>query len=481
MPSASPAAEGFGDGMRELACDVAVIGAGTAGIAAFRAVVAAGAEAVLIERGPGGTTCARVGCMPSKLLIAAGAAAHDARGAGLFGVRVEGVAVEGQAVMARLRAERDRFVGGVFDALDEIGSDCRIMGHARFRDGRTLAVDDHTRIRFRAAVIATGSSPSVPKPLQGLGERVLTTDTLFEIPDLPASLAVLGAGPVGIEIAQAMARLGVAVSLFDNGPVLAGLTHPDLVRAAREIFAAEMDLHLETEVASAAAEGAGVRLSWTGPDGRPGEAVFDRVLAATGRPPNLHGLDLDRAGLRLGEEGMPEFDPRSLLCAGAPVLIAGDADALRPVLHEASRQGSIAGANAAALARGAALEAPEPWTSLAMVFTHPQTARIGASYDPDATETRVGGSDFCDQGRARVEGRNSGALRLWADRAGKLLGAEMIAPEAEHLAHILAYAIGEGLTARAVLDRPFYHPTVEEGMRDALTAVLPADAEAGAA
>ncbi|RZK92091.1 MAG: dihydrolipoyl dehydrogenase, partial [Methylobacterium sp.] len=178
--------------MTHQTCDVAVIGAGTAGIAAFRAAEAAGADAVLIERGPGGTTCARVGCMPSKLLVAAAAAAHDARRASLFGVAVSGVSVDGPAVMARVRAERDRFVAGVRDGLDAIPSAKRLAGEARFLDARTLALGDDRRVAFRAAVIATGSSPSIPKPLAPLGDAVLTTDTVFELPDLPASLAVIG-------------------------------------------------------------------------------------------------------------------------------------------------------------------------------------------------------------------------------------------------------------------------------------------------
>jgi dihydrolipoamide dehydrogenase len=151
--------------MRELSCDVAVIGAGTAGIAAHRAAREAGARAVLIEAGPGGTTCARVGCMPSKLLTVAGRAAHDARAAHRFGVRVPDVAVDGPAVLGHLRAERDRFVRHVFEGLDALPADERLDGQARFLDGETLAVADHTRIRFRAAVIATGSSPSLPNPL----------------------------------------------------------------------------------------------------------------------------------------------------------------------------------------------------------------------------------------------------------------------------------------------------------------------------
>lgn len=124
--------------MRELSYDVAVIGAGTAGIAAYRAA-AAGARPVLIERGSGGTTCARVGCMPSKLLIAAASAAHGARNADLFGVRVSGVTVDGPAVLGRLRAERDRFVESVVAGLDPLPEDARLAGHATFSDSRTAS------------------------------------------------------------------------------------------------------------------------------------------------------------------------------------------------------------------------------------------------------------------------------------------------------------------------------------------------------
>ena len=463
--------------MADRSCDVAIIGAGTAGIAAYRAAVADGAEAVLIERGPGGTTCARVGCMPSKLLIAAAEAAHAARLADLFGVRVGDVRVDGPAVMRRVRAERDRFVGAVRDSVDEIPEAHRIAGEARFRDARTLTVGG-TTVAFRAAVIATGSSPAVPKPLQGLGDRVLTTDTVFEIADLPRSLAVLGGGPVGIELAQAMARLGVAVTLIDASPTLAGLTHPDLVGAAAEIFADDMALLRETEIERAEADGAGVRVVWRGADGTSGEGRFDRILAAAGRPPNRSGLDLGAAGLDRDADGLPRFDPRSFACDGAPLIIAGDANAARPILHEASRQGTIAGRNAAARARGDELEAPEPWTPLAMVFTHPPTARVGAPYDRDARDRLVGEADFCDQGRARIEAANRGGARLWADPTGRLLGGEMIGPAVEHLAHILADAIATGRTAQEFLDRPVYHPTVEEGLQSAVAAIAKAASDA---
>ncbi|WP_132254569.1 dihydrolipoyl dehydrogenase [Methylobacterium segetis] len=458
--------------MREIACDVAVIGAGTAGIAAHAAARRAGARAVLVEAGPGGTTCARVGCMPSKLLIAAGKAVQGAREAGLFGLDVPEIRVDGRAVLHRLRSERDRFVALVRDGLDDLPEDARLSGRARFEDAGTLRVGEDTRLGFRAAIVATGSSPAIPEPLRDLGDRVLTTDTLFEIEDLPRSLAVVGGGPVGIEIAQAMARLGVEIDVFDAGAALAGLSHPDLVEAANAVFGAGMNLHLGTEIVEAAREGEGVRVAWTAKDGERHEGRFDRILAAAGRPPNLSGLGLDAAGLSLGEKGMPRFDPRTLLCEGGPVLITGDANGIRPILHEAARQGRIAGENAAALAAGRPLAAPEPWVNLAMVFTHPQAALVGAPYEADAAGARITGAmSFCDQGRARIEGENSGGLRIWADRGGRLLGGEMLGPGVEHLSQYLALAVQQGLSAAELRDRPFYHPTLEEGLETALAEI----------
>ncbi|KQP76474.1 pyridine nucleotide-disulfide oxidoreductase [Methylobacterium sp. Leaf111] len=462
--------------MRERSCDIAVIGAGTAGLAALRAARDRDADAVLIEAGPGGTTCARVGCMPSKLLITAANAAHAARHADVFGIDAGSVRVDGPRVMARVRRERDRFVAGVRAGVDELPAEIRIAGRARFTGPDTLAVDDHTALRFRAAIVATGSSPAVPEPLRDLGDRLLTSDTVFEIPDLPESLAVLGGGAVGLELAQAMARLGVAVTLFDPGTHLASLRDDGLAETARRLFGAEMTLRLGCRVTEGDRAPEGVRLTWTDAAGATGTGTFARVLAAAGRPPNVRHLGLEAAGLSLDEHGMPAFDARSLLCAGGPVFLAGDANADRPVLHEAARQGRIAGANAARLVASGrhAVEAPRRWTNLAMVFTEPQTASVGAPYDPaDATLVR-GSVDFGDQGRARIMAENAGALHLYADRSGTLRGAEMLGPACEHLAQFLALAIADGLTAEALLDRPIYHPTVEEGLKTALEAIVAA-------
>ncbi|NDU91866.1 MAG: FAD-dependent oxidoreductase, partial [Ferrovum sp.] len=154
--------------MIETSVENVVIGAGTAGLAAYRAIVATGKSALLIERGPYGTTCARVGCMPSKLLIAAAEAAHGVARWKTFGIHLKGqVQVDGRAVMQRVKRERDRFVGFVLDGVASIPDEHKIVGQARFVDQHTVEVDGEVRIHFERAVIATGSSPVIPPMLQG--------------------------------------------------------------------------------------------------------------------------------------------------------------------------------------------------------------------------------------------------------------------------------------------------------------------------
>src|SRR5205085_4327730 len=175
--------------------DVAVIGAGTAGLAAYRAARAAGARAIIIEGGPYGTTCARVGCMPSKRLIAAAEAAHAIGRAPDFGVHVDGaVRIDGRRVMDRVRRERDRFVGFVLQGVEAIPAADRIAGYARFVDRTTLQVENGPRIHTRSVVIATGSRPVVPAMLQSLGDRLIVNDDIFEWDTLPRSVAVFGPG-----------------------------------------------------------------------------------------------------------------------------------------------------------------------------------------------------------------------------------------------------------------------------------------------
>src|SRR5580698_3974425 len=196
--------------MADLTCDVAIIGAGTAGLAAERSARRSGAKTILIDEDFSGTTCTNVGCMPSKLLIAAGDAAHAVRSASVFGIRAT-PHIDGRAVFERLRAKRDDFIAGIIDSLAKLPADVKHKGHARFVDTTRLAIGEDVFVKANAIVIATGAKPLIPKFLDGLGARVLTNETLFELKELPRSLGVIGAGPLGLELAQALARLGVAV------------------------------------------------------------------------------------------------------------------------------------------------------------------------------------------------------------------------------------------------------------------------------
>ncbi|HCY64146.1 MAG TPA: dihydrolipoyl dehydrogenase [Oxalobacteraceae bacterium] len=470
--------------MKTVSTEIAIIGAGTAGMVAYRAATRTGAKRVmLIEGGVYGTTCARVGCMPSKLLIAAAEAMHHVQQAPQFGVMPASVQVDGRAVMARVRAERDRFVGFVLDDIDRIPAADRLHGYARFISPLCLQVDEHTRIHAERIVIATGSSPQVPDALKeleqepdngpdngtgnGLDKRLITSDAVFDWEDLPDSVAVIGAGAVGLEIGQALHRLGVRVSLFGRSGKLAQLSDPAVLAKAADYFANEIDLRLRTDIVGAAADGDGATLRTRGADGVERTDRYARVLAATGRRPNLERLGLEHAGLELDEAGVPKYDPRTMQCGSSPVFIAGDANTELPILHEATDQGRIAGNNAASYPDVHAHARYVPFT---VAFTDPQIVTVGQPYQA-LQENRcvIGEVSFENQGRSRVMLLQHGLLRVYADNhTGKLAGAEMFGPRAEHLGHLLAWACQQGMTLADMLAMPFYHPTIEEGLRTAL-------------
>lgn len=439
-------------------CDVAIIGAGTAGLTAESAARKAGARTLLIDPEFSGTTCATVGCMPSKLLIAAADAAHGVRAAATFGISAE-PSIDGPAVFARVRDLRDRFAQGVRDRIANLPEGTCLRSRARFTGPTALALDTGEAVEARAIVVATGARASIPKPYRDL-PNLLTNETVFELDDLPDSLGVIGAGPIGLELAQAFARLGVRVHLFDIGDRLAALQDPAVNVRLKALLAEEIDLHLDTE-AQAQLSGRGLSLTWDG-----GSAEVSHLLIAAGRPPALDDLDLERSGLALDGDGMPDVDPHTLRCGQSAIFLAGDVNGERPVLHEASAEGTIAGANAGAFPEVQAASRSVPFV---LTFTRPEVAEIGAiGRDGDL----VGEADYRDQGRARVEARNHGLLRLYAEPGtSRLTGATLCAPDGGHLAHLLAWAIGSGATASELLDRPFYHPTLEEGVSTALKAI----------
>lgn len=461
--------------MRKHDVDVAILGAGTAGMAAYREVTKQTSRVALIDGGPLGTTCARVGCMPSKLLIAAADAAHEARHTEKFGVSVGTVEIDGIAVMDRVRRERDRFVGFVNEAVDSFDQKHLIRQNARFIDDNTLELDDGSRLTARTIIIATGSRPIIPPAFEEAGDRLIINDDVFDWQDLPRSVAVFGAGVIGLELGQALSRLGVRVHLFGRSNSVGLLSDPDLVAYARAIFSSEIKAHFHAET-QISRDGDEVVVRWTDKSDRSdtGEERFDFLLAATGRRPNIDRIGIENTSLVLDDRGSPRHDRMSMRAdmkgdGLSSIFVTGDAAIELPLLHEAADEGRIAGENAS--------HYPNVYrrtrrTELGIVFSDPQIAIAGRNY----RELKKAGIDFAygevsfeDQGRARVIGKDKGLLRVYGEReSGVLLGAEMISPAAEHIGHLLAWTIESRLTVTEALQRPFYHPVLEEGLRTAL-------------
>ncbi|MDC0662350.1 dihydrolipoyl dehydrogenase [Marinobacter sp. SS21] len=450
--------------------DVAIIGAGTAGLGAYRAARKHTDRIALIEAGPHGTTCARVGCMPSKLLIAAADAAHDIDRAALFGVHADAPWVDGKAVLARVRAERDRFVGFVLASLADFADEHKVQGQARFVAPQRLVIDDRLELQAERIVIAAGSRPNVPAFLRGAEDRLLVNDDLFELEALPTSVAVFGPGVIGLELGQALNRLGVRVRMFGVGGAVGPIRDPAIRDYALATFNTEFPLDPDARVSAVARTGAGVAVTFTGAGGDEVTETFDYLLAATGRRSNVDTLDLQHGELPLDTGGVPKFDRFTLQCGDRPVFIAGDANNDLPLLHEAADEGRIAGDNAG---RYPDLRSGLRRVPLAVVFTDPQIATIGLTLEQVDVRCQgcygVGEVSFEDQGRSRVMGRNRGLLRVYGEQgSGLFLGAEMFAPAAEHMGHLLAWAVQMRMTVSEMLDMPFYHPVIEEGLRTVL-------------
>ena len=448
--------------------DVAVIGAGSAGLPAFRAARKYTENIVLIEGGTYGTTCARVGCMPSKLLIAAAEAAHSVEAASGFGVHASKPTINGEEVMGRVRRERDRFVSFVLKDVENIDEKHLIRKHATFLDDRTLQVGDST-IDAKTIVIATGSSPIVLPMFDEIGDRLIVNDDIFEWETLPESVAVFGSGVIGLELGQAMHRLGVRIRLFGRSGSIKPLSDMAIRDYAEKVFKSEFFLDTKANLLGLERVVNKVKIRFVDhEDGIEKAEKFDYVLVATGRSPNVKGLGLENTSLKLDSRGVPIFDPTTMQCGNSSVFIAGDANNILPLQHEAADEGYIAGDNAG---RFPEIKPGLRRSPLAIVFCDPQIAMVGQSWKEieGQKDVVVGKIFFEGQGRSRVILKNKGLMHIYADRnSGLFLGSEFIGPQAEHLAHLLSWAHQQKMTIPQMLQMPFYHPVIEEGLRTAL-------------
>lgn len=443
--------------------DVVIIGAGTAGLSARKIVSKFTQNYVVIDDGILGTTCARVGCMPSKAFIQVANDFHRSNSFQEIGIAgSEALKVDSEKVLSHTRKLRDRFVKSVLSGMEEWKDQHLIEKRARFINRNEIDLGD-SKISANKIIIATGSSPVVPKPWQEFTDLFIDTNSFFELSSLPRSVGVIGLGVIGIELGQALHRLGVEVIGISKGPAMAGLSDPKLIEYTSQKLGQEMNLDF-TGVQSLSRKD-GKLLIRT----HKREYLVEKALISVGRSPNVSNLGLENLSIELDAQGAPRFNKNSCQLHGTDnIFMAGDVDGSKAILHESADDGAIAGFNACQ----EEVQQFKRRTWLGITFSSPNIATVGKRYSDlinDKIEFEYGEVSFEGQGRSIVMLSEKGHLRVYADKKNnQILGAELFAPSGEHLAHLLAWVISQEMTVGEVLRLPFYHPSIEEGLRTAL-------------
>ncbi len=441
--------------------DLVAIGGGTAGLVASGGAALLGARAALIEWAYLGGDCLVTGCVPSKTLIACAKSAHTARRAGEFGVRTGTVEVDFSAVMERVRRVRaDVAHHDGADAMRTRGVDV-LFGTAKFTGPRTLDVDG-TEVRFRRAVICTGGRPDVPE-VPGLRENGLTSETVFNLTELPAKLIVVGGGPIGCELAQAFARLGSRVTVLQRGDRLLPKDDPNAGSVLAEVFQGEkIEVRFGATPTRVVRESSELSVEVRGPSGV--EVLrADQILVAVGRRPNVERLKLDAAGIAHDARGVTvDWRHRT---TNSRVYAAGDVCSPYQFTHAAYAQAEYACLNALLPFRLNARNRVMSWTT----FTDPEVAHAGMGWD--ALRELEGRIDTYTQplalnDRAQTEGDTRGFARVHCRRGtDRILAATVAAPHAGDIIPLFGTAITNGWRLRHFQKTIFPYPTWGEVVR----------------
>jgi pyruvate/2-oxoglutarate dehydrogenase complex dihydrolipoamide dehydrogenase (E3) component len=444
--------------------NLVVVGAGTAGLISAAGAAGLGAKVALVERHLMGGDCLNVGCVPSKALIAAARAAAAVRDAAEFGVRVpEGVRVDFGQVMERMRRLRAGLApNDSAERFRRLGVDV-FIGNGRFVDPHTLEVAGE-KLRFRKAVIATGARASAP-PIPGL-DRVEyhTNETLFSLTQLPQRLAVIGAGPIGCEMAQSFARFGSEVLLVEASHGILPREESDASELVLEslrkdgvtLLCCGKDLRLSQ------ADGGRVRLELESHT-RPCDEIVDALLVAVGRAPNVEGLGLEAAGVAFSKKGVQVND--RLQTTQPDIYAAGDVCSPYQFTHAADFMARNVIRNALFLGRAKASALTIPWCT----YTEPEIAHVGL-YPQQAAEQGVGLDSFtrelAEVDRAVLEGRTRGFVRVHVRKGSdRIAGATIVAPNAGEMISAISLAMTNGLGLQQIAATIHPYPTQAEALR----------------
>ncbi len=451
--------------MTDAPWDLVVIGGGTAGIVAAKTAARLGARVALVERSRTGGDCLWTGCVPSKALLAAAAAAAGARNATDLGVTVDGVSVDFAAVMKHVHGAMAAIEPADSPAALERAGATVISGSARFTGPRTVEVDGR-QIPFRRALLATGSSPTVPG-VPGLREAApLTSDTVWDLTELPRRLVVLGGGSIGCELGQAFARLGSEVTVVEASPRLLPNEDPEASEIVEASLRADgvtiLTGHRAARVDGSPDRSGGLMVTQEGSadgDGGEREVAYDALLVAVGRKPGSADLGLDLAGVALDDSGHVEVDAR-LRTTNERIWAAGDVTPHPQFTHVAGVHGSMAASNAVlGLRRQVDLTAVPRVT-----YTDPEVAAVGApSWAEKGPSPTVVTRRHDEVDRAVTEGRTGGFSRLVLGGRHTVVGATLVGPRAGESLAEMVLAVRKGLTTGDLSGTTHAYPTYGDG------------------
>lgn len=448
--------------------NLVVIGAGTAGLVTAAGAAGLGAKVALIERHLMGGDCLNVGCVPSKALLRSARAVADVHRAQRFGVRVPpGPQVDFTAVMERMRSLRAEISPHDSAArFRDLGVDV-FLGEARFTGLDTVAVGGQT-LRFARACIASGARAAAA-PIPGLLQAgYLTNETVFSLTELPRRLAVVGAGPIGCELAQAFARFGSEVHLIEalhgvmpnEDPGAAAIVQQSLVRDGIRLLCCGRSLTVTCSEA-------GKRLS-VDSHGEHYDVTVDEILVGAGRAPNVDGMDLEFAGVEYDKSGIRVND--FLQTTNRRIYAAGDVCSRYKFTHAADAMARIVIQNALFFGRQRASALTIPWCT----YTDPEVARVGLSLR-EANERGIRLDTYTVElaqlDRALLDGDREGFLKILARRGtDKIVGATLVARHAGDMISELTLAITTGAGLQAVSGVIHPYPTQAESIKKAADA-----------
>ncbi|MGH6728382.1 MAG: dihydrolipoyl dehydrogenase family protein [Pseudolabrys sp.] len=451
--------------------DICVIGAGSGGLSVAAAAAAFGVPVVLIERHKMGGDCLNTGCVPSKALLAAGKRAELMRSAVPFGVSAPSINVD----FAMVHDHVERVIANIAptDSAERFtGLGVRVIrGHAKFKNRKTVVVGDDIEIRARRFVIATGSTPAL-LPIPGIDEGpYLTNETVFDLTERPDRLIIIGAGPIGLELAQAFRRLGSEVIVLEAAAPLAK-DDPECAAIVLDQLDREgVVVRSGVKVVRVKHSAGRVAVTFEGPGGE--ETVEGRyLLLATGRKPTTDGLDLEAAGVRYDRTGI--FVNKKLKTANRRVYAIGDVAAGQPQFTHAANY------HAGLVIRNALFRLPVkvnkdaiPWVT----FTEPELAQTGlteAQARARGIKMRILRWPYHDNDRAQAERETHGHIKVITTWKGKIVGATIVGAQAGELIAMWTLAIAQGLNIRALTGVVLPYPTLSEiGKRAAIEFFTP--------